>query len=358
MTEAPTSRTPENAEAGETGETGETDRISLLALGSVVLRWRRTIIVFGLLGGILGLTRGLSSARVYKSSATFIPQGVSEAGVSSIASQFGLRMPSSSGGWGPPVYVELLRSRVLLEPLATDTIMVVEEGRRRVALVDLLKINAPTEQQRIDYAVRKLAQIVRVDEDRKIDAVKVSVTTEWPSVSFTIVDKLVNSVNEFNLETRKSQATAERQFVDQQAAQAERALRDAENRARAFIEANRAITGSASLSLERDRLERDVALHQQLYTSLLQNREEARIREVRDTPVITVIEKPRVPVIGEARNSVRKAIIGGVTWGILAVLLAFLVDGVGALRRSQSREAREFFRLIDQATPALLKRRR
>lgn len=336
----------------------ESDKISLLALGSVLIRWRRLILALGLIGGVLGLTRGLSSARVYKSSATFIPQGATEPGVSSLASQFGLRMPTSGGGWGPPVYVELLRSRVLLEPLARDTFTIAEEGRRRVAMVDLLKITAPTPQQRIDYAVRKLERMVRADEDRKINAVKVAVTTEWPSVSYAIVERLVNSVNEFNLETRKSQATAEREFADEQAAQAERALRDAENRRRSFIEGNRTITGSAGLALERDRLERDVVLRQQVYTSLLQNREEARIREVRDTPVITVIERPRVAVVGEARNSVKKAIVGGLTWGVFGVFLAFLVDGLKALRRSPSREAREFFRLIDDATPRFLKRRR
>src|SRR5438552_3816542 len=126
------------------------DEISLLALGSVLLRWRRTIVTLGLIGSAVGLATGLLATRVYKSSAKFLPQ-VSEAsspGLALVASQFGIRMPTGSGGWGPPVYVELLRSRALLEAIAVDTVVVAEEGGRRVGLMDLLEIEAPTPSRR------------------------------------------------------------------------------------------------------------------------------------------------------------------------------------------------------------------
>src|ERR1019366_5148610 len=108
------------------------------------------------LGTLLGLATGLSSTRVYVSAATFIPEG-SEGGASGLAlaaSQLGIRVPPSAGAaWGPPVYVELLGSQALLEPIALDTVVVAEEGGRRVALIDLLKIKAPTIAKRTDLAV-------------------------------------------------------------------------------------------------------------------------------------------------------------------------------------------------------------
>ena len=333
----------------------EDEKISLLALGSVLLRWRRMIILFGFLGGVLGLTLGLTSTRVYKSQATFIPQGSEVAGASALASQFGLRVPTGGGSWGPPVYVELLRSRALLEPIALAPVTVVEEQNRRVSLIDLFNIKAPTSQERLDYAVQRLEQIVKASEDKRLNAVKVSVTTAWPSVSYAIVQRVVDGVNKFNLQTRKSQAAAERQFAEIQAAEAERSLRDAENRAQDFLQRNRTI-GSPELLFERDRLQREVSLRQQIYTSLLQNREEARLREVRDTPVITVIESPRLPVVGEPRKSVKKAIMGGFTWGFLAVLIAFFIEGIRAVRRTRTAESREFFKLVEEATPRFLRK--
>lgn len=334
------------------------DEISLFAVASVLFRWRRTIIALGLFGTMLGLAAGLLSKRVYMSAATFIPQG-SEGGASGLAlaaSQFGIRVPSSAGGWGPPIYVELLRSQALLEPIALDTVVVSEEGGRRVALLDLLEVEAPTPARRTDLAVRALGGIVKASEDKKLGAVKVSVATRWPSVSLALAERLVRGVNQFNLETRKSQAAAERQFVEVQAGEAERALRGAEDRLQSFLQRNRAFSSSPELAFERDRLQRDVALRQQVYATLLQNREEARIREVRDTPVITVLEDPRLPVVGEARNSVRKGVLGGLAGGMLGVLIAFLAQGMAGVRRQPSDEAREFFQLLEEARPRFLRR--
>src|ERR1017187_4665074 len=111
----------------------DNDGISLLAFGSVLIRWRWTIIALGVCGGLLGLASGLLSTRMYQSTATFIPQG-SEGGASGLAlaaSQLGIRVPPSAGAaWGPPVYVELLGSNALLEPTALDTVVVAEEGGR------------------------------------------------------------------------------------------------------------------------------------------------------------------------------------------------------------------------------------
>ena len=60
------------------------DVVSLFVHASVLLRWRRTIIALGVVGGGLGLAVGLTNARVYQSTATFIPQG-SDGGVSGLA---------------------------------------------------------------------------------------------------------------------------------------------------------------------------------------------------------------------------------------------------------------------------------
>lgn len=336
------------------------EAISFAAWGTLLLRWRRMIVAMGLLGIGIGLASGLLSTRVYVSSATFIPQG-SEMGTSSgialAASQFGIRVPNTGGGWGPPIYVELLRSRALLEPIALDSILVAEQGGRRVAVMDLLEVRASNLPQRVDRAVRALRGLIAATEDKKLGAVKVTATTRWPSVSLALANKLVRGVNQFNLETRKSQAIAERQFVEARAAEAERALRDAEDRLQVFLQRNRAIAGSPELSFDRDRLQREVALRQQLYTTLLQNREEARIREVRDMPVITVLEDPQLAVTGEPRRVGKKIVLGALVGGILGVLAAFVAQAVAAARRTPSEEAEEFFQLVKEVTPRFIKKR-
>ena len=298
----------------------DNDEITFLSIANVLLRWRRTIVITGLLGAVAGMVAGLLTTREYVSAATFLPQAVegsSTGGLAAAASQFGLRLPTSGSGWGPPVYAQLLRSRSVLDPIALDTVVVAEDGMRRVALaMDLLKVKVGPPAARIASASGRLAKMVDSREVKALNAVEVTVTTPWPSVSLALAERLVDGVNHFNLQTRKSQAAAERQFVDARVAEAERALRDAEDRLQTFLQRNRGSTeGSPELQFSHDRLQRDVLLRQQVYTSLLQSLEEARIREIRDTPVITVLDAPRLPLLAQGRKTVIKAIAGGLSLG-------------------------------------------
>lgn len=339
----------------------DADEISLFALGNSLLRHRRMLSTLIAVGAAIGLAAGLRSPRVFRSSATFIPQG-SEGGASGFAlaaSQLGIRVPSTNGGgWGPPIYVDLLGSRALLEPIALDTVVVSEESGHRIPIVDLLEVKASTAARRVDLAVSALRGMVTPSEVKTLGGVQVSVTTRWPSVSLAIAQRLVRGVNEFNLQTRKSQATAERQFAEAQAAEAESALRAAEDRLQSFLQGNRIVAGSSQLGFDQDRLQREVQLRQQVYTSLLQSREEAKIREVRDTPVITVIEDPRLPLIGESRKVAQKALVGAFVGVLIGLLIVLMREWLTALRGAPNEEVREFFRLLQDATPRSLRRLR
>lgn len=339
----------------------EPDALWGLSIATVLLRSRRTIMALGFGGAAIGMVFGLLRTRMYASGAVFIPQ-MQEANSSSLAlaaSQFGVRLPTGSGGWGPPVYVELLRSWALLEPLAMDTVVVAEEGNRRARVIDLLKVKADNPQRRLELAVTRLTGIVRAQELKAVSGVQLSVTTKWPSVSLQMAQALVSGVNRFNLEKRKSQAAAERQFVEAQAANAEQGLRDAEDRMQEFAMRNRAATNSSpELSFQRDRLQREVNLREQLYTSLAQNAAEARSREVRDTPVITVLEEPRLAAVPESRRVALKTIVGGLMGGLAGLLVAFLSQGLAGARKTPDETAQEFFRLMEEATPRILRRKK
>jgi tyrosine-protein kinase Etk/Wzc len=340
-----------DATTSQPSATGE--ELSLLALGSVVLRWRRIIVGMAVAGMVIGAARGVLSPRLFVSSARFLPQGAEnqQTELVAAASRFGIRVPASGGAWTPAIYVELLQSPTLLEPIVGDTIVVAELQNKRAAVLDLLKIGTGSPSRRLDLGVRKLAGMITAEEVRSISAVRVSAETPWPSVSLQIVERLVLGVNQFNLQTRKSQASAERQFVEARAVQAAGTLRVAEDALQSFQERNKIIPPQSELGLDRDRLKRDVDRLQEVYSSLLQNREEARIREVRDTPVITILEQPRMPMVPEGRGTVSKALLGGIAGIAVALLIAFIVEGFATARREPSDEAREFFRLVDESKP-------
>jgi hypothetical protein len=327
----------------------------------MLLRRRRAVVMLMAVGGLVGLLSGLLQSRTYRSTATFIPQsndlGAAGAGLALAASQFGVKLPQLGGDWGPQVYVALLRSHALLAELAQDTLTVAEEDNRRVAVLDLLKINGSSEAQRVERAVKALRNRIEVRDLKQISAVQVSAVTKWPSVSLAMAERLVGQVHHFVLVTRQSQASAERRFAEARAEEAGAELRAAENRMQVFLQRNRVYNSSPELTFDRDRLQREVSLYQQVYNFMVQAREEARVREVRDTPVLTPLETPALPVLPESRRSVLKAAAGMLAGGLLALMLAFLAEGFDDARRLPTDEAREFLRLVDEAVPRVLRRR-
>jgi uncharacterized protein involved in exopolysaccharide biosynthesis len=313
-------------------------------LVSLVIRWRRTIATLALVGAVLGLALALFGSRKYVSSAAFIPQSAEStmSGLALAASQFGIQVPTAGGMWGPSTYVELLQSESLLRRIAVDTMAVAEEGGRRKPLMDLLGIQDEPSETRVARTVDRLRKLILATEDKKISGVRLEVATRWPSLSLALAQRLIADVSRFNLETRKSQAAAERQFVETQAAEAEIALRQAEDRLQGFLQRNRVVSGSPDLTFARDRLQREVDLRQSLYTSLMQQKETARIKEVRDTPVITMLESPELPVRSRSRGVIIKVVLGTLAATILAILFATVVENLSAARAQNAEERGTF----------------
>ncbi|MBX7120078.1 MAG: hypothetical protein K1X31_13900 [Gemmatimonadaceae bacterium] len=330
---------------------------SFLRGTATLLRGRRLVYRLALVGGLAGAISGLLSPRLYVSRVTFLPKGSEEAasGLALAASQFGVTLPKGSSDWWPSIYVELLSSRSTLEALAADTFTVAEAQGRKATLVELLEVPGASPAEQRARAYFELRKIIAASEDKKLGGVKVAVATEWPSVSHAVAERLVDGVHAFNIRTRQTLAAAEREFADRQVADAERALRDAEDALQAFMVRNRTLA-SPELTFEKDRRQREVALRTQVYTSMMQNREQARLRELRNTPVITMLETPRVPVLPEPRGTVLRAAVGLVFGALLAMLWLLAVQGAVPTSGRAADEWREVRALLGEALPSLVRR--
>ena len=118
---------------------------------------------------------------------------------------------------------------------------------------------------------------------------------------------------------------------------AQRELEDAENGLEVFLAQNRTYQTSPKLTIEAGRLQRRIDLRQQIYTTLVGEYEEARIREIRNTPVITVVDPPEGSA--RVRFKVLALVLVGLALGAaFGVVLAFLLEYFAALRRERSSE--------------------
>lgn len=319
------------------------DEISLLEVFNLVLRHRYRIVGVALVVGLIGAAIALLAGRTYRATASFVPQSANsqQGGLASLAGQFGVSVPMGDGASeSPAFYAELLRSREILGPVAQARWSVTGPGRGLAdgerldgTLAELLDIDEPTPELATLKAVQWLQdEAVSVQTGRETGVVSLSVETPWAGLSHGVAERLIELVNQFNLETRQSRAASERRFIEERLAEAQDSLRTAETRLETFLQGNRQFDNSPELRFQHDRLQRQVARNQQIVTSLDQAYEEARVSEVRNTPVITLVESPARPLEPEPRGLVLKVFLGLLLGGMLGLFMAF---GREMLRRER-----------------------
>ncbi len=353
------------ASRGRSETWGRSDNMSLIAVASVLLRHPRLMVwiplVFAALAILAARMRGLE----YTSQSQFEPRS-SETGVSpfqGLASQFGVNLSSFTGGQSVEFYAKVLESRELLhkavqkEYVFSDRALGEETGDTlRGTLLDLFNIQGETHESRLFAAVRNLDGRVSVRSDLRAGLVVVSTTAPWPELAAQINRTLLQLLNDFNLESRQSQAGAERSFVEERLEETKAAYDEAESELLRFHQVNRRYVDSPELVLEEQQLQRRVTHQQQLYTTLQQLYERARIDEVRNTPIMTVVEPPEVN-IRRTGGLVLFALLGLLLGGMLAVGAAFLSDHVGRQQALYPDEYVEFKSLRSDAPGKLLPRR-
>ena len=273
-------------------------------LAGVVSRWR-LIIMTGVGITVIALLSTLIIPPVYRSNASFVanssnpgkmPSASAGSPISGLLSQFGGSLggdPSES----PNFYLELLASRELLTRLLVSkfpdprTDITTDSAR----LIDIFKLRSNEPRRRMELGVKVMIKAVQGGMDPKTNLVWFSVDAQYPELSSQISNKLIALVSSFNRETRVSRAKSKRQFLERRLDSAKVELGAAEARLRYFYEQNRGILSAPALKFEEQRLRRETDADSELYLSLQSQLEIARIDEINDAALITVIDTAVVP---------------------------------------------------------------
>jgi uncharacterized protein involved in exopolysaccharide biosynthesis len=318
--------------------------LSLIHLLTVLLRYRVSIVLIAAAAMALTVGIGLLGKRTWTSTASFIPQSRrASSNLEGIAAQFGVAVPSGDAGQSPAFYASLVGSREVLGAIIREPVKLADG--QSTTLAEFLEVKDQDPRVREAETIRRLARKVDASNAAKTGVVTVAVHTESPVVSQQVARRLIDEINRFNLSTRRSQATAERQFTEQRLREAKDSLRAAENALSGFLAGNRGMGGSPYLQGALERLRRDVEQRQEVYVTLSQAYEQARIEEVRDTPVITLLEEPNVPVRPDPRGLVSRGLLAGLVGALIGILLAFVRDALNAGRQLGDSSVAELARL-------------
>jgi capsular polysaccharide biosynthesis protein len=259
-------------------------------------------------------------ARTYTASAAFAAHGANApVGVSGIAAQLGIGIPTSSGE-GPAYYAEVAKSSAVLRPIADSSIKV---GARAVPMPAVFGVEEADSARRRALTAEALRAAIDVQTARETGIVRVLVTAEDPETAAQIAGYILAQVNDFNMAQRQAQAARERQFAERQLMSARAEVNAAEGRLASFYVRNRQWQNSPALTVEHDRLRRAIDERQEVATTLTQTFDQARLEEVRNVPRISVLEPASAPLRGNPRGTPKKAAAGLLLGLILAAVIVF-----------------------------------
>lgn len=273
-------------------------------LTGVVARWR-LIAWLGIAATLIAIVLTLVIPPVYRSHASFVANASSPNKLQSAASGSPLsgvlsQMGGSLGGdpsESPNFYLELLASRELLTRLLEskfpDPRTATPNDSTR--LLDLMKIRAKDAGRRREIAVKMMIKKVKGGLDPKTNLVWFSTDAQWPELSSQIANRLIALVSSFNRETRVTRAKSKRLFLERRLDSAKAELNFAEDRLRFFYEQNRGLLVAPSLKFDEARLKREAEAKSALFLTLQAQLESARIDEINDAALITVIDTAVVP---------------------------------------------------------------
>lgn len=256
------------------------------------------------------------------------------AGLGGLAAQLGVAIPGTEPAQVPAFFVDLVHTAEVLTPVLYQS---TGEGRIVDALTSADADSALRELRGLDV----LRRVVSPTFSARTGIVTITVATRAPALSFDITREVLASLDRTYRRSQQTQAMSERQFTEARLSDVRASLRSAEEAQRRFLQVNRSYTTSAELRLEFERLAREVGLQQAVYTTLAQALEQARIEEVRDTPVLSVIDSPRLAARPASRYVIVKTIAGAVAGLVLA--LAWMLTQVTIRSWNGSRQ---------QASPA------
>ncbi len=314
------------------------EEFSIVELRRGVARRWRWLVTVPVLAALAGALAAALWPKTWTATTSFVPeQALGSNNVSLLGALGGLgSLLGDAGGAsalaklkdGPSTefFADVLTSTELMSAtLRTPFTDPVDPGVRR-PLLDLIDVTGPTAERRFGNGLRKLQKKVLVVISRKSSIVSLSVTLRDPALSASVANRMLELLNRFNLERRQRSSTEQRRFAEGRLGMARIELDSAERVRQEFLDANRSYYESPRLMAVYDQLDRVVRVKEGILIGLTKTFEESRVAEVRDTPLLTIVDVATPP----DRPLQRPLLWGGLA-ATVGVILGFVGVVFGAL---------------------------
>ncbi|MDR3694917.1 Wzz/FepE/Etk N-terminal domain-containing protein [Mucilaginibacter sp.] len=335
----------------------KTENPDEISIGDILLKVRSgiryiktkwlTILLFGVFGGLLGFGYSIIKKPVYTATCTFVLDEGNKSGgglgqYAGLASLAGIDIGGSGGSiFSGDNIIELYKSRLMIEKtllsevdfngksaLLIDRYINFNKLRTRWKEKDQIDSinfsgNPAKFTRKQDSIITDLVElfnkkVLSVDKpDKKLSIINVNVASTDELFAKEFTNKLVETVNDFYVQTKTKKTQQNVQILQRQADSVRRELNSSISGVASAIDAApNANPSLLSLRVPSQRKQVDVQASTAIYAEIVKNLEISKISLLQETPLIQVIDSPVLPLFID-RVTKPKGIIVGAILGIL-----------------------------------------
>ena len=142
----------------------------------------------------------------------------------------------------------------------------------------------------VESAIKKFKEHIDVSEDRITGLIKISTTFQDPFIAASIANFIGDQVESYIQKENSAQSTKEKIFIFDRLTIVKKELEDSELELKAFKERNRGYENSPELFMKFSQFFREVEAKKEVYLTLQQQLELARIEEVKQSPILHILD--------------------------------------------------------------------
>lgn len=258
---------------------------------------KRTLL-FLLLGALVFLTsekKYLSTAKIFPSSSD------ASSSILSQAQSFGFNLGSdlgSEGIYSSDIYESILNSRRLAQATIKDEFSLNEFQENKVPLYKILfgENNDEISEQEIISIVTDtfINNHLSVYKAPGKSIITISIITNNPFLSKSILDSLLINMNEIYREHKLSSNLLKLEFIQERILSNSKELLSLEEKYEKFLLENKNYTNSVSLLIREDRIQRELDILKSLSISLKTQYEGIRLETIDKSTAIEILDYPEV----------------------------------------------------------------
>jgi uncharacterized protein involved in exopolysaccharide biosynthesis len=301
------------------------DEIDLLEVFLKIWKYKRFIIIFTVVVAVGSIVYSLVKDPMYESEVSLYKktaEGQSSSRLQSIASQFGMggALPTSGTQFSIEDLIQSRRINKKIIYKKWDN----EKFQDSVNLIKYWEIEGETPKEKFTSAYKSLKEKIEFNRNEESGLVTITITMPEAHLAADIGNYLTRLIENYVQNEQKTSTRQNLQYIEKRLETVRKELRQAEEEIRRFEESNRGWEQSPQLSMEHNRLQRQVSVKQQVYLTLQQEREMAEIELVKETPVINVLDEAVPPEYPSKPKKKLIVIVGTFAGFFLSLLLVVL----------------------------------